>query len=466
MGSLSLPPRVTPHAATDVMSATVAANACEPLVHMNASGDHPRPWLATSWATADRRTWTLTLRAGVRFHDGTAFDADAVVANLADLERHGRFDGTAERIGPLAVAIRLGEPNAALLATLSQPFTAMQSPRQLRAADDAPPACTGPYRVAHADGGAIRLEAFAGYWGKAPATARVRYQAFRSEDALDQALRSGRVDVVPSLGPRRAAALRTDPRLTVRSWTGLNVAYLALNNERPPLADRRVRQAIAHALDRPRLVREVLREQGEPARNPLPPGLPGYAARTPPLALDLRRAKRLLEEAGARAPRLVLLAPAEPRTTLPDPALMAERIREDLAAAGVAVEVRMVHDWPDYLRQVTAGHYDLALLGWEADTLDANDFLTALVSRGAIGRTNRSRYASDAMETLLRQARRGASPAERQRTYGDLQRLFQRDMPWVPLFHVSAFLAHRADLRGLELDPTGIVHHAHARRQP
>jgi dipeptide transport system substrate-binding protein len=108
----------------------------------------------------------------------------------------------------------------------------------------------------------------------------------------------------------------------------------------------------------------------------------------------------------------------------------------------------------------------MALLGWEADTLDANDFLGALVSQAAIGHTNRSRYASAGMEALLRQGRRGADQRERHRTYAEAQRLFQRDMPWVPLFHVARFLAHGADVRGLETDPTGILRYTHAWRQP
>jgi peptide/nickel transport system substrate-binding protein len=455
IGTVADPVGLDLHAATDLLTATVAANACEPLVRMTDAQKPPRGLLATSWATRDNRSWTFTLREGVRFQDGRPFDADSVVANLHDLAAEGRFEGRATRIGPHAVTIGLEVPNAALMATLSQPFHGMQSPRQL-AEGTRLPTCTGPFRVVSAAEGTVRLARHPGYWGPAARLDGLVFRAFSGEEELVRAVRAGRVDVAIGVNPRHAAEVRADPALRVRSWTGLNLAYLALNHDRPQFRDRRVREALAHAIDRGRLVREVLRGHAEPARNPLPPGLPGYARRTPELILDRRLARRLLAESGV-AKELRLLTTPSPRTWMPDPEGVAARIREDLEQVGVKVVTEQASGWSDYLRRVTAGDFDMAVLGWEADTLDANDFLVALLSRAAVGRTNRSRYADERMEALLRQGRRGSDPRERARTYAEVQRLFRREMPWVPLYHVEVFMAHRATVQGLVVDPTGIL---------
>jgi peptide/nickel transport system substrate-binding protein len=460
VGVLSDPVTLDPHRATDIVAAEITANVCEPLVRYRAGRDRPEAALALTWATADERTWTFTLRPGVRFQDGEPFDASAVVANLDDLRRERRFDGRAERVGALVVAITLDRPNAALLATLSQPFLGMQSPRQLRERGVLPVG-TGPFRLVRA-GGQLRLEPNADYWGGVPAVT-VAYRRYQSEDALEAALEKGEVDVTAALSHERVVALRRVPGVVVQAQTGLNVAFLSLNNERPPFDDARVRTALARAIDRDALVHEILGGEGEAARNPLPPVLSGYSERTRELTLDRRVARRLLQAAGlSHGFEATLLTVGESRPYLPQPRAVAERIRDDLAAVGVRARLEHVPRWTDYVRRIAAGNYDMALLGWEADTMDPNDFLVALLAEESIGSTNRSRYRSERMEALLKSARRTSDPGLRAAAYSEAQDLFQRDMPWIPLYHVALFTAARQPVAGLAVDPTGILRYQKA----
>ena len=98
----------------------------------------------------------------------------------------------------------------------------------------------------------------------------------------------------------------------------------------------------------------------------------------------------------------------------------------------------------------------MAVMGWQADTPDPNDFLSVLLGSEFVGATNRSRYRSPAMDILLKQGRRGDDQRERMASYLQAQALFRRDMPWVPLFHVSVFTVHRRSVHGLTIGPTGI----------
>ena len=100
----------------------------------------------------------------------------------------------------------------------------------------------------------------------------------------------------------------------------------------------------------------------------------------------------------------------------------------------------------------------MAVYGWQADTTDPNDFLSALLASESIGTTNRSRYRSPSMDALLKRGRMGSDlPEERLAAYREAQELFQRDMPWVPLYHVSAFTACRRSVRGLTVASTGVL---------
>jgi ABC-type transport system substrate-binding protein len=317
---------------------------------------------------------------------------------------------------------------------------------------------TGPFRLADVRPGLVELIPNWAYWGGPPRLGGIVFRRFPDEESLSAALLSGEADVSSAVGFARLPRLRASPDIALDSKTGLNIAFLSLNNERRPLDDRRVRQAIARSIDRPGLVARFLGGHGVPARNPLPPSLWGYSTRTKDPGLDRAAARRLLADAGyPRGFDVTLLAVDAPRPYLPAPLAEAEQIKDDLARVGIRVKVRRIATWADYLETAGRGDYDMAVMGWQADTMDPNDFLSALLASESVGATNRSRYRSEAMDALLKRGRRGGGPAERLAAYEEAQALFQRDMPWAPLYHVSIFLASRRPVRGLNVDSTGVL---------
>jgi peptide/nickel transport system substrate-binding protein len=466
VGILTDPVSLDPHRATDLVSAAVVANVCEPLVRYRADGSRPQAALATTWTSVDSRTWTFTLREGVRFHDGAPLDAGAVVANLEALRRTRAFPGRAERVGPHVVSVVLDRPNAALLATLSQPFFAMQSPRELSAGSRRPVG-TGPFRFSAARPGQVVLEQHLAYWNGPARLKQVVFRRYRDPQALAAALLRADVDVTSSLTPERVDLLHDAPEVALDSQTGLNIALLSINNERPPFDDVRVRRALTRAIDRAALVRDVLGGHGEAARNPLPPSIWGYASRAPELALDRTGARRLLAQAGLASGFECALTFADvPRPYLPAPAELARRVAADLAQVGIRARLRRVESWAQYLERATRGDYELAVLGWQADTTDPNDFLSVLLASEAVGTTNRSRYSSAAMDALLKQGRRGRGQQERTASYRAAQDLFHKDAPWVPLYHVSSLTAYRKHVQGLVVGTTGLLRYEKVWKKP
>jgi peptide/nickel transport system substrate-binding protein len=467
VGTLADPGRLEPHRVTDVVGTEIVANVCETLVRLRPASQRPEAVLATAWATADQKAWTFTLREGVRFQDGARLDADVVVANFEHLRRERAFGGRAVRIGPLVVEIVLDRANAALLQTLSQPFFGMQSPRALSGPRSQVPVGSGPFRLAKRRPGLVELVRYDGYWGGAPRLHRVVFRRFPSADALVRALRSGEVDVSSAVGPAQVALLRRDPDVTLDSQTGLNLIYLALNDERPPFDQVRVRQAVSRAIDRARLVRDVLFGHGEPADTPLPPTLFERDTRARELVLDRSAAHRLLAQAGLPDGfDTILTVSRAPRPYLTEPVRVAERLRDDLSQVGVRASLREIPTWSEHVETTSRGDFDMALLGWQADSLDPNDFLTALLDSSLVGKTNRSRYSSAAMDGLLKRARMDSAPSARLALYRRAQDLFQKDMPFVPLFHASVFTAHRREVSGLVIGPTGILRYDKTWKQP
>ena len=152
-----------------------------------------------------------------------------------------------------------------------------------------------------------------------------------------------------------------------------------------------------------------------------------------------------------------LMVAEAPRPYLPAPLLVTERVRHDLAGVGIRARPVRVRTRAEYLARSRRGDYDLAVMGWQADTLDPNDFLSALLGSESIGTTNRSRYRSPVMNALLKRGRMGNQPAERFSAYVEAQDLFQRDMFWVFLYHVAAFTVRHHSVQDLRVGPTGLL---------
>jgi ABC-type transport system substrate-binding protein len=457
VGTLSEAVTLEPHRTTDITGVEIVANVCETLVRTRPGSLRPEGALATAWATLDQRTWTFTLREGVRFHDGSPLDADVVVGNVEHFVRERAFAGRAERIGPHVVQITLDRPNAALLSTLSQPFFSIQSSLHLRE-EVVLPVGTGPFRLVRARSGRVELEANPGYWGGRPRLRRLVYRTLPDAQALVRALLSGDVDVSTAVDQGRVEELRSRPDITLDSQSGLNLGYLALNNERYPFYDPLVRRALARAVDRDRIVADVLQGHGLPASTPLPPSLLGRDVHSRELVLDADRARRMLEGADLKDGfETTLTVSAAPRAYLPEPRRLAELVRDSLARIGVAVRIHEVATWSEHVELTSSGDYNMALLGWQADSLDPNDFLTVLLDSESVGNTNRSRYRSETMDLLLKRARMESAPRTRLSLYRQAQELFQEEMPFVPLYHASVFTARRAEVRGLIVGPTGLL---------
>ena len=469
-----------PAAITDLESMQVATQIFETLVRYRERSTEVEPGLATHWEERDGgTTWRFFLRRDVTFHDGTPFDADAVVFSFErqrdplhpqHFQSFPYWENTfrnilgTRRLDRYTVELRIRQSYAPFLANLAMFPVSVVSPTAMRRAGAAfarAPVGTGPYRFGRWQrGDRIELARNPRYWGSPPAVEKLVYRVVPDARQALAGLQSGTLDVAHSLAPedRQIVLLHSDLRL-YRS-TGNNVAYLAMNTQKAPFDDPRVRQAVNYAVNKRAIVKLVYQGLAVPARGPLPPGLWGHNAVARAYPYDPERARLLLRAVGWEpSRRLKLYTMDTPRPYMPSPLLAARIISRNLVDVGLKVDL-VVQPYSDHVRALRNGEHDLCLMGWLGDNGDPDNFLYVLLDRDNARRgtaQNLAFYANDTVHDLLVKAQSERRRGVRQRYYEKVQELVAEDAPWVPLAHSDVVVAARRAVQNLLVHPTYAV---------
>jgi peptide/nickel transport system substrate-binding protein len=477
--------RLDPADTTDGESSIVTENVFDKLIHFQEDSTALEPGLATSWDVApDGKAYTFHLRRGVTFHDGTPFDAPAVAINFERQRKplegqqfefwQSFFEPVVDAvtvIDPLTVRVTLKEHDATFLSNLAMFSMGMVSPASLaRYGADVSrhPVGTGPFRfVKWEPNQKIVLEANEAYWGGRPYLDKLIFKPVPENAVRLLELEVGAIHGMSGLNPDDTARVEENAELSFLQEPGMNIGYLAMNNDRKPFDQVKVRQALNHAINKPALIRAFFADGrlGEAAKNPMPPTLWGYNDAIRDYAYDPARAKRLLAEAGyPQGFEMELWALPVVRPYMPQGQRVAEAIQSDLAKIGVTVRIT-TYEWGTYLDKLGKGDHQAALIGWIGDNGDPDNFLYNLLDASNArkgGSTNYAFYRGQEAHRLLLKARRVSDPAARTRLYEEAQVAIHRDAPWVPLFHAKQMAAVRANVRGFTLHPTGKAHFARA----
>jgi len=469
-----------PARTTDLESLEVAEQVYSRLVRFAPGRLEPEPDLATSWTvSADGTVWTFELRPNVKFHDGTPVDAEAVVFSFERqiIPEHPNHEPdfvwtrayhNIRRVradGPLRVQFEIDRPYAPFLANLAMGPAAIVSPTAVRKWGHEfgrHPVGSGPFRfVEWIPGDRITLERNPTYWDQLARTRYLVLLAMPDSKQRLQALESGAADVIQQLAPDELPLVRLHPDLRLVMAPAALVSYLAMNTQRRPLNDPRIRRAIAHAIRTEALVKLVYQGLGIPAIGPLPPNVWGARSDVVTYPYDPARSRKLLAEAGwqgANEPPLKLFAPSVASQYMPEPARVADIIKHCLAAVGIKVEV-ILSDPSDHQRALWAGEHDLALHGWFNDNGDPDSFLyTLLDSDNTTGSrpSNIAFYSNGWFHDVIGMAQRTTDRTERERLYSEAQAILAIDVPWVPLAHSKVVFAERANIRSLVVQPSAM----------
>ena len=465
----------------DGESFKVCDNIYETLVTYGEESTAIEPQLAKSWVSSeDGLTWIFHLRTDVRFHDGTSFNAAAMLFSLGrqffkDHPFH-QVEGTykywkgmgmdaivagMEAPNDSTFVISLNQPNAPFLSNLAMNFAAAVSPAAVRRYGEdffKNPVGTGPFRfVEWRKDERIVLSRNDDYWGPVPRLDRLIFKPIQDASVRFLELRTGAIHGLDNLSPEFIDAIRENPDLNLLTQAGMNVGYLAMNMDKKPFDNHLVRLALNHAIDKQSLVDNFYQGLAAPAKNPIPPTLWGYDDTVEPYPYDPAKARELLAEAGySEGFATELWTMPVPRPYMPQPDKIAQAIQADLEKVGIRARI-VQWEWGTYLDKVFNGEHTMALLGWTGDNGDPDNFLYVLLDKSAAIKPaqNIAFYRSDELHEILVRARRTSDQWKRTRLYAAAQQIIHRDAPWVPLVHATQTAAFQRKVQGFKLHPTG-----------
>lgn len=458
----------------------IADNVYETLVDFAPGSTDIIPGLAESWtASADGLEYTFKLRKGVKFHDGTPFNAEAVVYSLS---RQFKQDHPDYGNGPwkywgymdmdniiqdvvavdnLTVKISLKKPEAPFIANLAMNFSAIVSPTAAKKYGTElsnNPVGTGPFKfVSWVKDDNIVLERYTGYWGDKTYLDRVIFKVIPDATARYLALKKGEVDIIDFPNPSDIPAIEADENLKVVSQAGMNIGYLAMNMDRKPFDNKLVRQAVNYAINKAEIIDAVYGPLGVAAKNPMPPDMWGYNNAIEDYGYDPAKAKQLLAEAGyAKGFKTTLWAMPVSRPYNPNGRRMAEIMQAQLKAVGITVEI-VSYEWGTYLDKTSAGEHDMCLLGWTGDNGDPDNFLWVLLSIPAaeVPAGNHAFWRNEEFNALIKEAKESSDQAKRTQLYEQAQVIFHEEAPWVPVAHSQVVEPMKKTVEGFVLYPTG-----------
>jgi peptide/nickel transport system substrate-binding protein len=478
----------------------------ETLVSLKPGTTELEPGLAESWELSDDGlTYTFKLREGVKFHDGTAFNAAAVCTNF---DRWYNFTGSFQNpsasyywqtvFGGFAktdpdsgapaesyyqscnavddgtVEIKLTKPSSAILGALSLSSFAIASPKALEefGADEGTvddegvfrptgtfgtehPIGTGPFKFdSWTRGDRLTIVRNDDYWGDKAKLDKVIFRPISDNAARLQALQTGEIQGYDLVEPQDVETIEGDDNLQILDRPAFNVAYVGFNQKQKPLDNIKVRQAIAHGLNRQEVVDNFYGGRGEVAKEFMPPEVVGYADDVTEYEFDPAKSKQLLQEAGLTLPvPITFWYPSDvSRPYMPDPKRNFEAFRASLEQAGFKVTPKTAPWSPDYLGNVDEGNAQVYLLGWTGDYGDPDNFV------GTFFQNPQKAWGFDNKEifTALADAETETDLEKREDLYKEANRKIMDFLPGVPYVHTKPALAFAANVKGYQPSPVSL----------
>ncbi|MGI6684168.1 MAG: glutathione ABC transporter substrate-binding protein [Bacillota bacterium] len=453
-----------PHFCTDSATEIFNKNMYNNLVRFN-SEMKLVPDLAESWdVSEDNLTWTFKLRQGVKFHDGTPFNAEAVKVSFERVlnpdtgsPRRSVMEiiDKVEVVDENTVNITTKTPCGSLLQQLAHPVAAIISPTALETYGEeysSHPVGTGPFKfVEWKIGEELIMERNEEYFDDPPQVAKVYFRVVPEDATRSLLLESGSADIAMRLPVTEVERLEGNADISLSESDTVMTMYVALNNNKGALKDTRVRQALNYAVDKSIIVNDILGGLATVADAPISPYTWGYAS-IGTYSHDVEKAKQLLAEAGyADGLDLELWTPVG--RYLMD-TQVSENLQAQWAEAGINVKIRQ-WEFQALMSEVKKGEFDMVLLGWSPSTGDADQGLYPVFhSSQWPPASNRAHYNNATVDKLLEDAKVEVDSDKRAELYKEAQQIITDEAAWTFLYYPKQALAYRSNVSGIEVLPT------------
>ncbi|WP_088188820.1 ABC transporter substrate-binding protein [Desulfosporosinus sp. FKA] len=464
------PRGLDPALVDDGESAKVMSNIYEGLLKYDKDSTKVQPCLATSWdISPDGLSYTFHLRKGVKFQDGTDFNADAVKANIdrqlppkvtQDMAYASFVFGSVKDVqvvDPNTVKINLKSPSTPFLKNLAMAMAApMISPKDLKDNNNnvnQKPVGTGPYKFVKWDKDQdIVLVANDQYWGTKPLIKNVVFKFIKDNSARVVALNNGEADVIDGIDATVVKQI-TDAGNKIFQAPGMNINYMAYNTSRKPFNDKNLRAAISQAINVPEMVKSLYKGYSEPATSIMPTFMEGYDKSISQVAYDPQAAAKTLKAAGLTTVHMITYTNPRPYNTATGQVL-AEAIQGYLSKVGVTVKIDS-YDWTTYKQKIKEGDYDIAFYGWVGDNGDPDNFMNLLSDPDPT--MNIALYNNPQFNDLIKKGVATPAGDARNAIYTQLEKIAAADAVWLPISHAQTLCAYRPNVQNFYFHMTGIT---------
>lgn len=456
----------------DGESAKVMCNIYEGLVAYGDDNTEIKPCLAESWdVSQDGKEYTFHLKKGVKFHDGTDFNADAVVKSVerqlppkaTDDMPYASFTfagvKSVQAVDANTVKFTLEAPNTPFLSnlamTLAAPIVSPTALEKNKGNLNEAPVGTGPFKfVSWQKGEKVTLEKNNDYWGEKAKLDKVVIKITKENSVRASELMTGSIDAMDGLDPSDVDKLK-EKNMTIFSKPGMNINYMAFNCDRAPFNDPKLREALSYAIDRNELVKFLYQGYADPAKTMLPDFIAGYKKDVAAYEYNPEKAKQMLKELGKENLEIKMITYSNPRpyNTVGGQKL-AEAIQNYFSKVGVKASID-VYQWTEYKAKTKQGEGDIKFYGWNGDNGDADNFLSLLDSKEITSSLNVARYSNPEVDALLAKGKTTPNGAERNAIYGSLQDIAAKDAPWVNISYAKSMAASSPKVKNFSIHPTG-----------
>ena len=481
---------------TDGNSFMVCDNLFEALVAYADESTALVPGLAKSWdISADGKTYTFHLQEGVTFHDGTPFNANAVVFSIGRMmkDRNVKFFGqgwdipaqerppeywvsmemddtigSIEAVDDSTVVFKLKRVEAPFLANMGMDFADIISPTAFLKNPKEflrNPVGTGPFKFAEwVKDDRIVLEKNTDYWDKTggPYLDKLVFRSIPENSVRFLELKTGNIHICQFPNPADIDMARKDSNLILPTQPGMNVGYLSFNHTKEPWKSNiNLRKAIAHGINRKAIVDNIYQGMGQVAKNPIPPTMWGYNTSVPGYAYDVELAKKYLADAGYPEGKglgeITLWSMPVPRPYNPEGQKIGVAMAADLKKLGITARI-VSYDWGTYLKRQREQPADMDLfqLGWTGDNGDPDNFLAVLFD-GLASSAIRTQWHNATYHDLMLKGKQTVDQAKRTKIYEDALQLMFDECPVIPVAHSTVIWPSLKSVTNFKLHPTGSV---------
>lgn len=464
------PRGLDPALVDDGESSKVIVNIYEGLLQYAKDSTKLEPCLAESWEVSpDGLTYTFHLRQGVKFHDGTDFNAEAVKVNI---ERQMKGNATedmtyadfvygyvtkVEAKDDYTVVVTLKDKCTPFLYNLAMSMAApIVSPKALEDNNgnvNEAPVGTGPYKFVRWDKEqSIVLERNDDYWGEKAKTKNVIFKIIKDNSARVVALNNGEVDMIDGIDATVVKEIENAGN-KLDQPDGMNVNYMAYNTTSDIFKDPAIRKAFNQAINVPELVESLYQGYASPADTILPSFVPGFAKDVKQVAYDPEAAKAAISKAGIKEVHVITYSNPRPYNTATGQSL-AEAVQGYLSKVGVTCKID-VFDWTTYKEKVTAGDYDICFYGWTGDNGDPDNFMSLLSDKDPA--MNVARYDNPDYLALINKGKATPEGPERDAIYAQLEKIQVDQNPWLLISHSKLLSAYSPKVQGYYYHVTGNI---------